>query len=197
RTRAAPPAPPLPRRRSRRATTGAMAALEPLSSISFPKRAPSRKIGKNRARKPPDAPMNVFVQWASSGSPAVAATTSAAPGARTSTLQPRNDSQTRRPNPSRTPISPIPDTVSLKPRAARGNRPGSGPLRTKTHGIQSPLCYRLVQAKLPASMNTIVEFIQFALAPVFLLTGIAGFLGVLSTRLNSIVDRGRELEDRI
>jgi len=46
-------------------------------------------------------------------------------------------------------------------------------------------------------MNTIVEFIQFALAPVFLLTGIAGFLGVLSTRLNSIVDRGRELEDRI
>ena len=46
-------------------------------------------------------------------------------------------------------------------------------------------------------MNTIVEFIQFALAPVFLLTGIAAFLGVLSTRLNSIVDRGRELEDRI
>src|SRR5262249_42964314 len=50
---------------------------------------------------------------------------------------------------------------------------------------------------LRASMNTIVEFIQFALAPVFLLTGIAGFLGVLSTRLNHIVERGRELEDRI
>ena len=45
-------------------------------------------------------------------------------------------------------------------------------------------------------MNTIVELIQFALAPVFLLTGIAGFLGVLSNRLNNIVDRARELEDR-
>jgi hypothetical protein len=46
-------------------------------------------------------------------------------------------------------------------------------------------------------MDKIVEVIQFALAPVFLLTGIGGFLGVLSTRLNRILDRGRELEDRI
>jgi hypothetical protein len=46
-------------------------------------------------------------------------------------------------------------------------------------------------------MDTIVELIQFSLAPVFLLTGIGGFLGVLSTRLNRIIDRGRELENRI
>ena len=36
--------------------------------------------------------------------------------------------------------------------------------------------------------------IQLAIAPVFLLTGIAGLLGVIATRLGRIVDRARGLE---
>ena len=62
---------------------------EPLSSISFPNSAPSRKIGKNCATKPAALPMNVCVQFASSGSRANSAATSADAGARSRTLQPR------------------------------------------------------------------------------------------------------------
>ena len=36
--------------------------------------------------------------------------------------------------------------------------------------------------------------IQLAIAPVFLLTGIAGLLGVMATRLARVIDRARELE---
>jgi Protein of unknown function (DUF2721) len=43
----------------------------------------------------------------------------------------------------------------------------------------------------------IVHLIQTAIAPVFLLTGVASTLGVLTTRLSRIVDRARVLEDRI
>ncbi|QFU76788.1 DUF2721 domain-containing protein [Halioglobus maricola] len=39
--------------------------------------------------------------------------------------------------------------------------------------------------------------IQTAVAPVFLLAGIAGFLNVLSSRLGRIVDRARVLEARV
>jgi hypothetical protein len=49
-------------------------------------------------------------------------------------------------------------------------------------------------------MNTIeavAGVIQLAVAPVFLLAGIAGLLGVLSTRLARIVDRARVIERRI
>lgn len=49
-------------------------------------------------------------------------------------------------------------------------------------------------------MNTIeavASVIQLAVAPVFLLAGIAGLLGVLSTRLARIVDRARIIERRI
>jgi hypothetical protein len=45
-------------------------------------------------------------------------------------------------------------------------------------------------------MDDVVEVIQLALAPVFLLTAIGALLGVLSSRLTRIVDRARELEDR-
>lgn len=41
------------------------------------------------------------------------------------------------------------------------------------------------------------QVIQLAVAPVFLLTGIAGFLSVLSNRLNRVVDRTRFLTQRI
>ena len=71
----------------------AMAATEPLSSISLPNSAPSRNSGKNCARKRAALPMKVCVQWASSGSPANAAAINAAAGASSRTLQPRKASQ--------------------------------------------------------------------------------------------------------
>jgi hypothetical protein len=43
----------------------------------------------------------------------------------------------------------------------------------------------------------IVHLIQSAIAPVFLLTGVAATLGVLTNRLSRIVDRARVLEDRL
>jgi len=44
------------------------------------------------------------------------------------------------------------------------------------------------------SISDIAHVIQLAVAPVFLLTGIAGFLSVLSTRLGRIHDRVRATE---
>ena len=37
--------------------------------------------------------------------------------------------------------------------------------------------------------------IQLAIAPVFLLTGIAGLLAVIANRLGRIIDRARSLEE--
>lgn len=45
-----------------------------------------------------------------------------------------------------------------------------------------------------AEITTIAHVIQVAVAPVFLLTGVASFLGVLTSRLARIIDRARELE---
>jgi hypothetical protein len=42
----------------------------------------------------------------------------------------------------------------------------------------------------------IQQAIQLSIAPVFLLTGIAGLLGVMANRLARIVDRARALEQR-
>ncbi len=39
--------------------------------------------------------------------------------------------------------------------------------------------------------------IQLAVAPVFMLTAIAGLIGALATRLGRIIDRARSLEERI
>ena len=47
------------------------------------------------------------------------------------------------------------------------------------------------------SIEALAQVIQLAVAPVFLLAGIAGLLGVLSTRLARIVDRARVIERRI
>jgi hypothetical protein len=44
---------------------------------------------------------------------------------------------------------------------------------------------------------TVATIIQLAVAPVFLLTGIAGLLGVMATRLGRITDRARVLERRL
>lgn len=46
------------------------------------------------------------------------------------------------------------------------------------------------------SAAIISHAIQLSTAPVFLLTGIAGLLGVIATRLARIVDRARTLDER-
>lgn len=48
-----------------------------------------------------------------------------------------------------------------------------------------------------ASIEAVAGVIQLSVAPVFLLAGIAGLLGVLSTRLGRIIDRARVIERRI
>ena len=47
------------------------------------------------------------------------------------------------------------------------------------------------------SIEAVAEVIRLAVAPVFLFAGIAGLLGVLSTRLARIIDRARVIERRI
>lgn len=42
----------------------------------------------------------------------------------------------------------------------------------------------------------VAHAIQLALAPVFLLTGVAGVLNVMTSRLARIIDRGRQLTER-
>lgn len=47
------------------------------------------------------------------------------------------------------------------------------------------------------SISSIAHIIQLAVAPVFLLAGVAAFTGVISNRLGRIVDRARHLEAQI
>jgi type IV secretory pathway VirB6-like protein len=47
------------------------------------------------------------------------------------------------------------------------------------------------------SIEAVAQVIQLAVAPVFLIAGIAGLLGVLSTRLARIIDRARVIERRV
>jgi hypothetical protein len=46
-------------------------------------------------------------------------------------------------------------------------------------------------------ITAIAHVIQLAVAPVFLLTGVAALLGVLTNRLARIIDRARVLEERL
>ena len=46
------------------------------------------------------------------------------------------------------------------------------------------------------TLPIIQHAIQLAVAPVFLLTGVAGMLSVMANRLARIIDRARNLEDR-
>jgi hypothetical protein len=48
-----------------------------------------------------------------------------------------------------------------------------------------------------SSVSDLAEVIQIVVAPVFMLTGIAGFLNVMSGRLGRIVDRARVIERRV
>lgn len=47
------------------------------------------------------------------------------------------------------------------------------------------------------SVNDLAQVIQIVVAPIFMLTGIAGFLNVMSGRLGRIVDRARIMERRV
>ena len=49
----------------------------------------------------------------------------------------------------------------------------------------------------PAPASDIAHVIQLAVAPVFLLTGIGAMLSVLSFRLSRVIDRARDLEERL
>jgi hypothetical protein len=48
---------------------------------------------------------------------------------------------------------------------------------------------------MPVNLGDVPHAIQLALAPVFLLTGIAGLLNVMAGRLARIIDRGRMLTE--
>lgn len=48
-----------------------------------------------------------------------------------------------------------------------------------------------------SSVNDLAQVIQIVVAPIFMLTGIAGFLNVMSGRLGRIVDRARIMERRV
>jgi len=47
---------------------------------------------------------------------------------------------------------------------------------------------------MPVDSGITAHAIQLAIAPVFLLTGFAGLLGVMATRLARVIDRARNLE---
>ena len=106
----------------------AIEVTEPESSISLPNSAPSRKSGKNWAKKPAPLRMNVWVQWARIGSRETNAAMTAATGASKRTLQPLKANQIRTPRPRRMPRRPIrsePPIVShlLEQRVEVGGRP--------------------------------------------------------------------------
>jgi hypothetical protein len=48
-----------------------------------------------------------------------------------------------------------------------------------------------------SDLNTVTHGIQLAVAPVFLLTAVAGTIGTVAGRLGRIIDRARLVEDRI
>jgi hypothetical protein len=48
-----------------------------------------------------------------------------------------------------------------------------------------------------SQLDSVVHFIQLAIAPVFLLTAIGSMLGTMTNRVARIVDRARELEKRL
>ena len=47
------------------------------------------------------------------------------------------------------------------------------------------------------SVNTVADVVRIAIAPVFLLSGIAAFVNVCTSRLSRIVDRSRDIEPKL
>ena len=55
----------------------------------------------------------------------------------------------------------------------------------------------MLQAPPSLSVNTVADVVRIAIAPVFLLSGIASFVNVCTSRLSRIVDRSRDLEPKL
>ena len=49
----------------------------------------------------------------------------------------------------------------------------------------------------PVDANVISHGIQLAIAPVFMLTAVSALIGALATRLSRIIDRARDLDERL
>jgi len=52
-------------------------------------------------------------------------------------------------------------------------------------------------AQAGGQLDTVVHFIQLAIAPVFLLTAIGSMLGTMTNRIARIIDRARQLEGKL
>jgi Protein of unknown function (DUF2721) len=52
----------------------------------------------------------------------------------------------------------------------------------------------MFEGSLNLSVNTVADVVRIAVAPVFLLSGIASFVNVCTSRLSRIVDRSRDIE---
>jgi len=55
----------------------------------------------------------------------------------------------------------------------------------------------MLQGPTNLSVNTVADVVRIAIAPVFLLSGIAAFVNVCTSRLSRIVDRSRDIEPKL
>jgi len=55
----------------------------------------------------------------------------------------------------------------------------------------------MLQTPTNLSVNTVADVVRIAIAPVFLLSGIAAFVNVCTSRLSRIVDRSRDIEPKL
>src|SRR5262245_18317148 len=55
----------------------------------------------------------------------------------------------------------------------------------------------MFEGSINLSVTTVADIVRIAVAPVFLLSGIASFVNVCTSRLSRIVDRSRDIEPRL
>jgi hypothetical protein len=55
----------------------------------------------------------------------------------------------------------------------------------------------MLQTSPSLSVSTVADIVRIAVAPVFLLSGIASFVNVCTSRLSRIVDRSRDIEPKL
>ena len=55
----------------------------------------------------------------------------------------------------------------------------------------------MIQGAVNLSVGTVADIVRIAVAPVFLLSGIASFVNVCTSRLSRIVDRSRDIEPKL
>ncbi|HEX3423231.1 MAG TPA: DUF2721 domain-containing protein [Sphingomicrobium sp.] len=56
---------------------------------------------------------------------------------------------------------------------------------------------RMFEGSINLSVGTVADIVRIAVAPVFLLSGIASFVNVCTSRLSRIVDRSRDIEPKL